>query len=75
MTTAEKLAPRLGLSSEIARTSGLDRRWVAKVLKGEGNPTIETIARIAAAVSMNPEDVAGFIQARRARFCAKRSGN
>ncbi len=47
-----------GLSQEdLAALTGLSQTWISRLEKGDGNPTIETLMRVANALEINISDL------------------
>lgn len=50
----DSLLKEAGLSQRMQTLAGLDPRYIARMKKGEGNPTITTIWRICQAAGIEP---------------------
>jgi transcriptional regulator with XRE-family HTH domain len=46
-----------GMSQRKQLLAGLDPRYIARIKKGEGNPTLMTIWRICKTTGIDPEDL------------------
>jgi transcriptional regulator with XRE-family HTH domain len=58
--TAERRRTELGLTlREVAHHAGLSLPYIANLEKGRGNPTIETIVRMAVALDLSVTDLVG----------------
>ena len=51
----QKIFKEAGLSQRQQTFAGLDPRYIARIKKGEGNPTLMTIWRLSKAAGIDPE--------------------
>ncbi|NLD28218.1 MAG: helix-turn-helix transcriptional regulator [Myxococcales bacterium] len=53
----KKALKKAGMSQRQQLLSGLDPRYIARIKKGEGNPTLMTVWRICKTIGVDPKNL------------------